>query len=306
MMGEKLYKYHNICGKDVYVVEDHHHVLLPWALQRRKLEFAPNLITLDHHTDTLEAFMRYRYAATSQGFNAQDTTRDDAMLSELIKELNWRDDDAVTDSIELLRNDEHISAALYAGILDWAFSFNLSMYTTSSIEEDNWRKNDIYNRIHSIPSPERPYTYKRPPDNIFKISATCAVDCEGPHEDDCVPYHYSQVVESSYLERNLSRAQEMYAGFARRPLLSEPYILDIDLDYFHSEQSIQPRDPATLHRLIQGAVGITLATEPDFVEGGRIKGSSIDSEYLLGAMLNHIENALAGRPDSQEPRGRRS
>ena len=43
----------------VYLVEDHHHALLPWREIRRSLGVAPHVLTLDHHTDTLPAFTHY-------------------------------------------------------------------------------------------------------------------------------------------------------------------------------------------------------------------------------------------------------
>ena len=49
----------NINGKSVYLVEDHHHALLPWAYERDRLGIAPHVLTLDHHTDTLPAFTHY-------------------------------------------------------------------------------------------------------------------------------------------------------------------------------------------------------------------------------------------------------
>lgn len=52
-----LFRHQNIGGKDVYVVDDHHQDLAPWALVRHQLGQAPNLITIDHHTDVYEAFL---------------------------------------------------------------------------------------------------------------------------------------------------------------------------------------------------------------------------------------------------------
>ena len=43
----------------VYEVEDHHHVLLPWAKERARLGVPLHILTLDHHTDTLPAFTHY-------------------------------------------------------------------------------------------------------------------------------------------------------------------------------------------------------------------------------------------------------
>lgn len=38
---------------------------------------------------------------------------------------------------------------------------------------------------------------------------------------------------------------------------TEPYVLDIDLDYFHSEDAIEPGDAATFYRLVRNAVAVT-------------------------------------------------
>ena len=45
--------------KPVYLVEEHHQVLIPWALERANLPQPPQVLTLDHHTDTLPAFTHY-------------------------------------------------------------------------------------------------------------------------------------------------------------------------------------------------------------------------------------------------------
>lgn len=64
MLSEFLQHY-VIQGKDLYVVDDHHKAMAAWTLVRRSLPIAPNLITIDHHTDTHEAFMRYTYWETA-------------------------------------------------------------------------------------------------------------------------------------------------------------------------------------------------------------------------------------------------
>ena len=43
-------------GKNIYLAENHHEVILAWAEERKKLETLPSILTLDHHTDTLPAF----------------------------------------------------------------------------------------------------------------------------------------------------------------------------------------------------------------------------------------------------------
>lgn len=54
-------------GKDVFVVDDHHRALATWTCVRRGLEQAPNLITIDHHTDTDEAFLGYAWMEGYEG-----------------------------------------------------------------------------------------------------------------------------------------------------------------------------------------------------------------------------------------------
>lgn len=48
-----------IGGKTVFLVEDHHHALLPWREIRNELGVPPHILTLDHHTDTLPAFSHW-------------------------------------------------------------------------------------------------------------------------------------------------------------------------------------------------------------------------------------------------------
>ena len=67
----------------------HHHVLLPWAELRRTLAVAPQVITLDFHTDTLSAL--------SRGITAEPGS--------------WQNDDILRETVMQLHHDEHI---------DWA------------------------------------------------------------------------------------------------------------------------------------------------------------------------------------------
>lgn len=98
-----LFRHQSICGKDVYVVVDHHQALAPWALIRRRLGRAPNLITIDHHTDTYEAFWGHAHQETLE--SGGDTW---ALARELIKRIDWQEDQSLLWAIELLHHDEHI------------------------------------------------------------------------------------------------------------------------------------------------------------------------------------------------------
>ena len=64
----EFFPYRAIQGKDVYVVDDHHKVLTAWALVRRSLLNAPNLIKIDHRNDqSLQHPTRRRHLCAEQG-----------------------------------------------------------------------------------------------------------------------------------------------------------------------------------------------------------------------------------------------
>ncbi len=60
-MNDDLFRVERIENKEIYIVEKHHQVLLPWTQLRRKIKEPPFLLTFDHHTDTHDAFIFYAY-----------------------------------------------------------------------------------------------------------------------------------------------------------------------------------------------------------------------------------------------------
>ena len=52
-----MHTHEAINGKDVFIVQDHHHALAPWSRVRSMHEKAPILISLDHHTDSKPAYL---------------------------------------------------------------------------------------------------------------------------------------------------------------------------------------------------------------------------------------------------------
>lgn len=71
------------------------------------------------------------------------------------------------------------------------------------------------------------------------------------------------------------------------------YILDIDLDAFHTRRAINPEDPSTLYRLIKNALTITIATEAGCVEDLWLDDADkMSSDDLLSDLLAHIDKAL--------------
>lgn len=281
-----------ISGKDVFIFEDHAQALLPWAQIRRRFSRPLNLITLDHHTDTHQPFLRYRFERSKRSAYDHDEAAAAALLEPMLAEVDWRSDESVFTAITRLRNDEHICTATRTGILDWAFSINLDHSNTASREEDAWFESSLWNRP---PRPRPPFTYDEPDSRVFKISSICAIDCrKGPHDDDCRPVHYAQVLESIYLTDQLRMAQGMFSSMGGGDLLApESYILDVDLDYFHCDAAINPADPEMFYKLIRGAAGITIAREPWYVNDGRLPEQNLTADSLEVELLAHIERAMA-------------
>jgi len=286
-------RYRNICGKDVYVVDDHHHALAPWALIRRNVDLAPNLITIDHHTDTHEAFLGHAHLKLMySGGDAWELARS------LVRRIDFRDDQSLAWAIEHLRHDEHIDAATISGVLKCAFCIQLSdRGGTPSIEDRAYARDreERWPLPPLVPRPSPPMTYEMPSNHIFVISHDCAIGCtKMPHDDDCVVEHGSMVIETIYLDDQIARGAEMSRWVGIPHLEAQPYILDIDLDVFHSQKAINPADPKTFYRLIQNAVAITVATEAQCVADLKFKGERIDCEMLLDRLMTHIETAVRG------------
>ncbi len=289
---KNLFSHHIICGKDIYVVDDHHKALAPWALIRRRLDRAPNLITIDHHTDVHEAFLGHAHLETCE--NGGDAW---ALAKELVKGIDWRDEQNLLWAIEHLRHDEHIDAATLSGILNYAFCIQLSDSGGNlSIEEQAYAadRQGRWPQQPTLSPPSRPMTYEDPENHIIVISHNCAIGCNRmPHNDDCIIEHGNMIIESIYLDDQLARGAEMSRCVGIAHLEVEPYILDIDLDAFHSRRAIEPADRTIFFRLIRNAVAITVATEAECVEELKFEGEAIDADFLLDKLMNHIAAAVS-------------
>ena len=286
-----LFKHRHVCGKDVYVVDEHHYALAPWALIRRRLDRAPNLVTIDHHTDVYEAFLGHAHLETYE--SGGDAL---ALARELVKGIDWRDNQSLLWAIERLHHDEHIDAATMSGILNYAFCIQLSdSGGNPSMEEQAYAadRQARWPQPPTLPPPCRPMTYEDPENHIFVISHDCAIGCaRTPHNDDCVVEHGNMIIESIYLDDQLVRGAEMSRCVGIDHVEAQPYILDIDLDAFHSQKAIAPANPSTFYRLIRNAVAITVATEAACVDELKFDDEAVDAEMLLDRLMGHIHEAL--------------
>ena len=267
-----LYELQNIGGKKVFIVESHHHVLLPWRALRNEADVAPNLITLDHHTDTHPPFLRHVYWKIQ---SSGDSLEEQQLLrTNLVLEIRWQDESSVQAAIEKLQHDEHIQAATLAGIINYAFVIHLDRCDGTQIPDDN--------------------SFMPPEGRVFVVPHDCFIGCEKrPHDDECALTHANQVLESTYLTDQLQRARELATSVGIPDLEESPYILDIDLDFFHTRRALAPSSPETFNNLIRRAMAITIAKEPGCTADLWLDNHPADIQIILDQLLAHIQRACA-------------
>jgi hypothetical protein len=238
-----------IAGKSVFVFERHSDAIIPWAEARRQSETPLILVTFDKHTDTLAPFLRwgYRKAERLRDFDSQDI-----FMEERLQALDFRSEECVSQAAEDLWHDEHIRAAMGAEILQESYVIALN-----SVSKEQRIPN-----IHYLPS-------------------MCHYGCSKvPHDDDCDRAHSDLVIDDRHLLplfREIDEFRVMLDG-------SEPIILDIDLDYFRTANSLCPSSTAVLESLLGRAVCITIAKESTYVEDGRLD-DEVTSEWALKTFI---------------------
>lgn len=255
---------YEIGGKPIYVVVDHHKALAAWAIERRKLALPPYLLTIDHHTDTDDAFSSHVCMSAYEDSSVDE----DALAAKLIAAIDWSIDESVAEAIGKLRHDEHIHAATKSGTLNASFSIQLS--DQGGYVEPN-------------------------EDGIYVVPHKCAIGCQKKvYDDECMIHHALEIIESPYLDDQLRRIGDITQRLGLPNIESLPYILDIDLDAFHSIKAAHPEDASTFRRLIRGAMAVTIATEPEWVEEvWEDEHNEPSADQLLTAVLGHIDAAAS-------------
>lgn len=268
-----------IGGKAVYIVDEHHHALIPWAIERRKTAQPLVLLTFDYHTDTRPAFLHYAFSASGQ-----DERNAAILRCEMSCAAAYGDDDGLAEAVKKLSNDEHIDYAIEAGIIKNAFVFSFEGNTSWSVQERQYWEDEspqgVTKRMR-LPPPLPPYTYREPGNGIFIIN-TGGSGIKSAN----------RILESDFMLNKFAAAAPMAAVAGISSLQEHPFILDIDLDYFTTGKSIQPDDASFFHTLVKKAQFVTIAKEPDFVIRHRLE-NDLNSDYLLDELLRHIGQAMS-------------
>lgn len=269
-----------IQDKRIFIFEEHHHVLYPWALiKREKRNSELNLFSFDYHTDTCNPFQYYAYYH-KLGKNKVD---------EMINSIKYDKDNTINEAIEFLRHDEHILTAIRSGILNHAFI--IAQNQTGDVPESNeekerldnlWTADSIKNRIlgKEVITPREKRTY--PYSDIY-LPDFWYNGCD--HEN------YDQFLEDSFLQVHFETLSRMSNLVKSDGTIESDYILDIDLDYFMTPNSICPSENKIFSKLVKNAVAITIAKESECVDMCS-KGKNT-ADDLLKKLLLLIQNILS-------------
>jgi hypothetical protein len=270
---EKLIK-----GHEVYIFEKHHHALFPWSkIKADNIGHNFILFSFDHHTDTHDPFLCYCYHHNDK-------------MDNLISKMNFNEERSVNDAVLKLKNDEHIKTALKIGIFDKAFiishsntdDFPVSVQEKERIEK--FAKNDpeylmqiISGNYGITPRAERTYEES----DIYMPP----FDAEGYWGEN-------DVLEDGFLAEKMVILSRMCSNIiSAEGEIKCDYILDIDLDYFHTMKSIDPSTKKIFSQLVKSAKAITIAKESICVEIVR-REKIVTSDILLEKLLELLEFIL--------------
>ena len=285
---------YTIAGKNVSIVPSHEQALVAWADTRRRLDHAPLLLSFDHHTDTHRAFCCFAVNTLDD----DDRERMEALIGDLVAEVDFRRPETVLRAVEKLRHDEQIDAAIRCNIVDVAFILTYQGSGTPSREQISYHQDWPLALLENRTYPERPFTYDIPRNRVFEIDTGCYAGCrKQTHDDDCIRPLSDQAIESRYLQGRMTVADEMCRSAGLGTLIENPYILDVDLDYLRTAKSVVPKNASLFYRLIRQAIAITIATSPSCVEICRLPGEEVTADYLLSKVEQHIARALRVKED---------
>lgn len=251
-------------GKKIYIVDNHHEVIIPWSEYAANNDTAPVLLTFDHHIDTRSAF--YRHSRKVAGLEWR------SVRDQLISDVDINEPNTIISSLERLRNDEHIDFALQTEMISYAVVFSLM---NAGICTD--------------------YSNSK----IYYIDPCCTSKCKkSSHDDECQINVYDKVIEGEELLFKLNKINKFIPGFFTSNRINKKFILDIDLDCFHTKKAINAVDMSVFNYLVSNAEIITVATEGYYVELEK-KDNNINENYLLERLLVHIEDAIEGANDNK-------
>lgn len=274
-----------IAGKPVAVFDSHHFALIPWARWGRGS--APvRLITIDHHCDTHEAFLRRTFI---------NHKVDRQLQASFCAAIDPAVPSTVEAAVAALRHDEHIDAAIRSGILDAAFviarqdqrSIRSLEHTAHAALEKQMVPVQLAKFWQTNPRPLPPMTYRMPTDRMVAVHPVGFM-----RAGELVNPWPNLVLESDHLRDRIAIFNQILRDEGAPELQEAPYILDIDLDAFNTARSITPQNPDLFYELIRGAIGITIAVEADCFADAWEEDKVWTADDARLVILEHIQRAL--------------
>ncbi|MFW3357344.1 UPF0489 family protein [Aliarcobacter butzleri] len=270
--------------KRISIFENHNEAIIPWC--EIKSENKPALLTFDYHTDTHLALLQHNCCRLN--------TYDDYQL--ILKETNEMLSKPfnIDEMVKILRNDEHIDFAIRTNIISHAYvcSFMTSMNAIESEEMKLWKKeNMIPFKIFTNTQAPKPieHTFKMPNNRIIELDKEHFYNLDIYQEKE----QADLAIDDINLRHRISKIQEINKSiFGKKYNFLDNFILDIDLDYFNTLNSINPRNIELFYFLIKKAKLITIARESYFVNQCKLENEKINVELILNRILEHITIAL--------------
>ncbi len=271
--------------KKIYIFENHNEAIIPW--NNFKSLNKPALLTFDYHTDTHLALLRYN-ANRLNNYNDYQLIKQETNKILSIKPIN------ILEMVKILHNDEHIDFAIRANIISHAYvcSTMTSINTIKSEETKLWEKdNNDYIKILTNTQSPKPieHTFKMPENKIIELDKEhfniLGIDSEKEQAD--------LAIDDTNLKYRILKIEEISKSiFGNKYNFFDNFILDIDLDYFNTLNSIYPENIQYFYFLIQKAKFITIAKESFFVKKCSLEQNKITVEIILNRIIDHIHSAL--------------
>jgi len=275
-----------INNKSVYIFEKHHEAIIPWQKISLNLTQKPALITLDCHMDTSLALLNYTYHKLRIVKNYQGQIQ---KVNEILSQPY-----DINQMVQKLKHDEQIDFAIRANFISHAYvisHFTDPQSTMKSLEEKKWsnEKNKPENKFtFNIPKPID-VNYVLPDNKIIELDNNIF------HSLDIYDEKLKKnlAIEDIILHYKINKIQTINCSiFGKNYNFLDNFILDIDLDYFNTIDSINPQNKSIFYNLIRHAKAISIAKESSFVEELKLD-NELSVDFLLKKLLVHIELALS-------------
>lgn len=243
--------------KLVYVVDEHHYTLPIWANYSKSNKSSYSLVTLDYHPDTIRGFNDYSFdiVLKRNPYNCDYDEVEQICVDE-IEKLKNSSIDTLIKSLKHLSNDEHIRTAYDLGYLNEYHVINCldTDFEPGSYYYKNEKCYDI-----CIPTIKTGICNCKCPDSLFKY--------------------------------NMNRLEDYYFNDMEFSIPDKPFILDFDLDYFPTRESMNPQNRNVIMTLIRKAELITVAREKHyFHECKKQKGFTVEEAEVL--LIEFIRSTL--------------